>query len=60
MIGITGTKGKTSTAYFTKAMLKISEYRKIGYTQHRNLICTYEDDLTDLNKLEEILYRFLN
>ena len=46
--------------YFTKAMLKISEYRKIGYTQHRNLICTYEEDLTDLKKLEEILYRFLN
>ncbi len=46
--------------YFTKAMLKISEYRKIGYTQHRNLICTYEEDLTDLNKLEEMLYRFLN
>ena len=45
--------------YFTKAMLKISEYRKIGYTQHRNLICTYEEDLTDLNELEEMLCRFL-
>lgn len=45
--------------YFRKTMQKINEYRKIGYVQHNNLICTYEEDLQSTQTLEEILQRFI-
>ncbi len=34
---------------------KIKTYRKKGYMQHTNLICTWEEDLLQVKQLEEIL-----
>lgn len=45
--------------YFNRTMLKLHEYRKAGFVQHHNLICTYEEDLRGKEVLEEIYHRFL-
>ncbi len=45
--------------YFNKMVARINEYRKIGYVQHDNLICTYEEDLENAETLEMIYRRFL-
>lgn len=34
------------------------QYRRAGYVQHSNLICTYEEDLRSGAVLEEILLRY--
>lgn len=44
--------------YFKRACEKIKTYRKKGYMQHANLICTWEEDLLQVKQLEEILERF--
>lgn len=46
-------------AYFNRTMTRINEYRKIGYTQFDNLICTYEDDLDSAEVLEKIYGRYI-
>ena len=45
--------------YYNKMNKRISEYRKGGYVQHDNLICTYEEDLDSIETLENIYRRFL-
>ena len=45
--------------YVNRMVSKILDYRKMGFVQHRNLICTYEEDLRNKEVLEEIYYRFL-
>ena len=45
--------------YYNKMNKRISEYRKGGYVQHDNLICTYEEDLDSIETLESIYRRFL-
>lgn len=44
--------------YFKHACEKIKAYRKKGYMQHTNLICTWEEDLLQADQMEEILMRF--
>ncbi len=44
--------------YFAGVCRKLEQYRKAGYLQHSNLICTYEEDLRSGIALEEILLRF--
>ena len=44
--------------YFKHACEKIKAYRKMGYMQHTNLICTWEEDLLESEQLEEIMLRF--
>lgn len=45
--------------YLNRTMVKIQDYRSIGFVQHRNLICTYEEDLRNKEILEGIYYRYL-
>ena len=45
--------------YFMRAYRKIEAYRRIGHVQHSNLICTYESDIADGSKLDEIIERFI-
>jgi hypothetical protein len=45
--------------YIQKTFNKLEEYRHAGYVQHSNLICTYEEDLHNLDVLEGILHRFI-
>ena len=45
--------------YFIGACRKLEQYRKAGYVQHSNLICTYEEDLRSGAVLEEILLRYV-
>lgn len=44
--------------YQMSALQKQERYRRAGYHQHTNLICTYEEDLVSESMLEEILIRF--
>lgn len=45
--------------YADRMMRRLQDYRKNGFVQHRNLICTYEEDLRNKEMLEDIFYRFL-
>lgn len=45
--------------YKIRAFNKINEYRKIGFKQHTNLICTYEEDLENAQVLEDIIERII-
>ena len=45
--------------YYNKMIKRLDEYRKIGYVQHKNLICTYEEDLQNIENLREIVRRFV-
>lgn len=45
--------------YADRMMRKLQDYRRNGFVQHRNLICTYEEDLRNKEVLENIFYRFL-
>jgi len=45
--------------YKMNAFVKIAEYRKLGYVQHKNLVCTWEEDLEDMNTIDEIIQRFI-
>lgn len=44
--------------YFFRACRKIEYYRRAGFTQHTNLICTYEEDVEDGAILDGIIERF--
>ena len=45
--------------YFISSCRKLEQYRKAGYVQHANLICTYEEDLRSGTVLEGILLRYV-
>ena len=45
--------------YYLNTMVRKYEYRKIGYAQHDNLICTYDEDLNDARTLEKIYRRYI-
>lgn len=47
------------TEYYNKMIRRLEEYRKIGYVQHKNLICTYEEDLQNIETLRDIVRRFV-
>jgi len=46
--------------YMLDAMKKIVKYRSAGFVQHKNLICTWEEDLEDIEMIDEIIDRFIN
>lgn len=41
--------------YFEKAMNKIEAYRREGFAQHTNLICTYEEDMKSEDTIRVII-----
>jgi len=45
--------------YMLDAMKKIVKYRSAGFVQHKNLICTWEEDLESLEMIDEIIDRFI-
>ena len=45
--------------YAYKALMKIEKYRLIGYVPTDNLIYTFEEDLQDMERLHEIIDRFI-
>lgn len=45
--------------YFMKSCWKLRNYRKAGYDMHRNLICTYEDDLLSEENLDVLIRRYV-
>ena len=48
----------TKNDYLLKSMNKIEEYRKVGFLQHKNLICTREEDILSIESIDEIIDRF--
>lgn len=45
--------------YASRAWRKIENYRRAGYVQHTNLICTYESDIENGKVIDEIIRRFI-
>ena len=45
--------------YRYKTLMKIDKYRSIGYVQTNNLIYTFEEDLENMERLHEIIDRFV-
>ena len=45
--------------YFMKSCWKLRNYRKGGYNTHKNLICTYEDDLLSEDHLDFLIQRYI-
>lgn len=45
--------------YYYKNIEKIKKYRSVGFVQHKNLICTWEEDLYDIEELKKIIEKFL-
>ena len=45
--------------YRQNAMDKIEDYRKSGFVQHKNLICTREEDIQNADDIDQIIDRFL-
>lgn len=45
--------------YYYRNIEKIKKYRSIGFVQHKNLICTWEEDLYDIDELKKIIETFL-
>ncbi len=45
--------------YMLDAMKKIVKYRSAGFMQHNNLICTWEEDLENMDAIDEIIVRFI-
>lgn len=45
--------------YFNKAMMKLHEYRKLGYMPNLNLVYTYEEDLHNTKTLKNIVNRYV-
>lgn len=41
--------------YFLKSCRKIRDYRQNGYSQHTNLIITWEDDIIEANMIDDII-----
>lgn len=46
-------------SYKLKAFNKICDYRKLGFKQYKNLICTWEDDLESMENIEDIVNRII-
>lgn len=44
--------------YLKNAMHKVKLYKSAGFSQHTNLICTTEKDLTEKSVIEDIILRF--
>lgn len=42
-------------SYFQHTMQKIEGYRRAGYVQHTNLICTYEEDIKSEDTIRRII-----
>ena len=49
----------TDEAYRQNAQGKIELYRNYGFVQHKNLICTYEEDIKSAGDIDQIIERFL-
>ena len=45
--------------YHKKALIRMEDYRKTGWRQWRNLICTFEEDIRDPQILREIIEFFI-
>ena len=45
--------------YVQRALMKINKYRRIGYVQTDNLIYTFEEDLENMDRIDEIIDRFI-
>ena len=45
--------------YASRAWRKIENYRRAGYVQHTNLICTYESDIENDKVIDGIIRRFV-
>lgn len=45
--------------YSLKAIMKINFYRKAGFKLHRNLICTWEEDIEKMDTLDEIIMKYI-
>ncbi|MBQ9961159.1 MAG: hypothetical protein IJP00_04570 [Firmicutes bacterium] len=45
--------------YYYRAQQKIELYRKAGFVQHKNLICTWEEDITSADDIDAIIKRFI-
>lgn len=45
--------------YYRKACDKIERYRREGFVQHTNLICTYEEDIVSTERLNNIIERYI-
>lgn len=45
--------------YRQNAQAKLDLYRSHGFVQHKNLICTYEEDIKNSNDIDQIIERFL-
>lgn len=45
--------------YADNASRKLDLFRRAGYKQHTNLICTDEDDIKSLEKIDDIILRWL-
>lgn len=45
--------------YYFNAVKKIDRYRSAGFVQHSNLICTWEEDIMDMESIDDIIYRFI-
>ena len=45
-------------SYANRSYIKMREYEKIGYRQHRNLIITYEDDIRKPEQIERIVEKY--
>lgn len=45
--------------YYLNSVAKIQKYRNMGFVQHKNLICTWEEDLLDPAEIRRIIERFL-
>lgn len=44
--------------YIIKANRKLAEYRSCGYSIMKNLICTYEEDISNEENLEMIISKY--
>ncbi len=45
--------------YAQRAIEKIARYNEAGYYQHKNLICTQEQDILDDESIDDIIFRFI-
>lgn len=45
--------------YHKKAIEKIELYRESGFVQHKNLICTWEEDIISGDDIDDIIKRFI-
>lgn len=46
--------------YFKRTCMKVEKYRRAGFVQHSNLICTYESDMASAERLREILNKYMS